>query len=514
MKKYERIGNEDPISTFCRMAINTTYDDIPDYVLKYSKYSILDTIGVMIGGSAMEGIREVVDFVKGKGGKPESNIVLFGGKVPAAEAAMAMGPMSRSMDFAQIHPEALHCTEYTVPVLLAALGLKENVSGKEFLTAFTLGQEIGIRTGMGFKPTRGIPLGISTGHYIFGCVATVGKLIGLNQNDFENAEGIGREMTQPHDTAMMHPVTLMLKVHQGFICQDAITCCELAKRGITGPRSEVLTGPRGYLSFPKWQTEPDALLKNLGTRWELMDAEFKPYIGGKCAHAPIFGIIDQMGNNKFALADIEHITVDLPPVGWQLLCAGKSGSEDKWIEPAAGLKDFDSFSPCESMSAPSESMGASHENLGDRRAIEDKWNPKSAYDCQFSLPFLIATAAIDNDVFLSSFAEDTRNRTNVRNLMKIVSATEDTSLPAWSGRVTTTLKDGRKLSRIYLFEELKGTSRNQYTEEELVAKFKKSVPFSVYKLSDSVIDSVIDTILNLEKSQDIVKDLVLPLTPH
>ena len=495
MNTYERIGNEDPISTLCRMAINTTYDDIPDYVLQYSKYSILDTIGVMIGGSAMDGIRQVVDSVKEKGGKPESNIVFYGGKVPAAEAAMAMGPMSRSMDFAQIHPEALHCTEYTVPVLLAALGLKEKVSGKEFLTAFTLGQEIGIRIGMGLKPTRGIPLGISAGHYIFGCVATVGKLIGLNQNDFENAEGIGREMTQPHDTAMMHPVTLMLKVHQGFICQDAITCCELAKRGITGTRGEVLTGPRGYLSFPRWQTEPDALLKDLGTKWELMDAEFKPYIGGVCAHAPISGIIDQMGDNKFAIADIEHITVDLPPVGWQLLCAGKSGSEDKWVEPC-------------------ESMGASQENLDGGRAIEDKWNPKSAYDCQFSLPFLIATAAIDNDVFLTSFEEDTRNRTNVRDLMKIISATEDTSLPAWSGRVTTTLKDGRKLSDIYLYEELKGTSKNPYTEEELVAKFKKSVPYSVYQFSDSVIDSVIDTILNLEKSQDIVKDLVLPLMPR
>jgi len=98
--------------------------------------------------------------------------------------------------------------------------------------------------------------------------------------------------------------------------------------------------------------------------------------------------------------------------------------------------------------------------------------------------------------------------------MKIISATEDTSLPAWSGRVTTTLKDGRKLSDIYLYEELKGTSKNPYTEEELVAKFKKSVPYSVYQFSDSVIDSVIDTILNLEKSQDIVKDLVLPLMPR
>jgi 2-methylcitrate dehydratase PrpD len=256
MVKFIRTAKEDPMVTFCRMALDTEYSDIPNNVTKFAKHIIMDTVGNIIGGSAMDGISQVVDMVKEKGGKPESFIPFYGGKVPASEAGMAIGPMSRAMDFAPIHPETMHNSEHTVPSLLAAVGLKKKVTGKEFITAFVLGQEILLRIGIAFRPSIGVTMGRSNGHYIFGSVACVGKLLDLSQEELENAEGIARQMTQPHDMAAFHPVTHMVKVHQGFICQDAINACILAKRGITGPRQEVLTGPRGYLGFAKWETRP------------------------------------------------------------------------------------------------------------------------------------------------------------------------------------------------------------------------------------------------------------------
>ena len=65
---------EDPMAAFCRMVMNTTYEDLPKNVVNYAKQSILDAIGVIIGGSAMEGIPAVVDFVRDRAGKPESLI--------------------------------------------------------------------------------------------------------------------------------------------------------------------------------------------------------------------------------------------------------------------------------------------------------------------------------------------------------------------------------------------------------------------------------------------------------
>ena len=93
----------DPMSALCQLVINTGYEDLPDNVIDYAKKCILDTIAVIIGGSAMEGVATVVDFVKEKGGKPQSLIPLYGGKVPASEAAFAIGPMARAMDMGDAH---------------------------------------------------------------------------------------------------------------------------------------------------------------------------------------------------------------------------------------------------------------------------------------------------------------------------------------------------------------------------------------------------------------------------
>ena len=53
MSKFVQIDQEDPMITLCRMAISTRYEDLPSNVIDFAKQSILDTLAVMIGGSAM-----------------------------------------------------------------------------------------------------------------------------------------------------------------------------------------------------------------------------------------------------------------------------------------------------------------------------------------------------------------------------------------------------------------------------------------------------------------------------
>lgn len=174
----------------CRMVIETGYDDLPPDVLDSAKRTILDTLAVTMGGSAMEGIDAFVSLVTDKGGKPESVIPFYGHKVPAAEAALAIGPMSRAMDFGDVHTMAGHCSEYILPVLLAAIGLKGKVSGKEFLSAFILGSEVLLRAGLFARPGASLSVGSSQGgNYIFGCVAAVGKLLGLHEEELLDAPG-------------------------------------------------------------------------------------------------------------------------------------------------------------------------------------------------------------------------------------------------------------------------------------------------------------------------------------
>jgi 2-methylcitrate dehydratase PrpD len=457
-------GQEDPMSTLCRMVVDTKYEDLPGNVIEHAKRSILDTMAVTIGGSAMEGIPAVVELVKEKGGKPESIIPFYGGKVPASEAGLAIGPMSRAMDFGNIHEEGAHCSEYNLPALLAATGLKDKVTGKEFITAFVLGQEVLIRIGMGWKLSKAAVIGRGDGHAIFGAVAAVGKLLGLSQVEMENAQGIARAMTQPHDVVMYNPAKLIARVHHGFVCQDAINACLLAQRGITGPRREVLSGFRGYFAMAKWEIDPESTTRDLGEKWEILDVMFKPYVCCGGFHTGIDALLELMEEHNFAAEDIASIHINLSFPGWPM-CLPR----------------------------------------------ELKWNPKTVPECQFSLPYAMATAAYDRKMFLDSYTPEAMSRQDVRELMPRISASEDLSLPNLAARVRITLKSGQEFFKEKLF--FKGHPRNPMTEQELIDKFKKCVPYSAYKLSDEVADSVIKTILNLEEVKDVVDALLLPVTP-
>jgi len=466
MPKFHRVDGEDPMRTLCRMVVSTNYEDLPGNIVEHSKWSILDTMAVTIGGSAMEGIPAVVDLVKDRGGKPESIIPFYGGKVPASEAGLAIGPMTRAMDFGDVHDEASHASEYVLPALLAATGLRDRVTGKELITSFAVGKEVLIRIGIAMKALSGAaPIGLGDGHFIFGCVAAVGKLLGLSLDELENAMGIARAMTQPLDAAMYRSATLMVRIHHGFICQDAINACLLARRGITAAHGEILLAPKGFLGLAQWETDPDALTKELGEKWEMLDSMIKPYAACKCTHASIDGILDQMKEHNFKVEDIASIELDESTINWLTVCVPK----------------------------------------------EVKWNPHTVPDCQFSVPFVVAIAALGQNILPDAFTPEARARQDVRDLMTRISAMEDPSLPIYAARVSTTLKDGRRYSKEYLY--VKGHPKNPFTVEELVDKFRRCVPYSAYELSDSVVDSLIDALLNLENVDDVVNSLLVPLTP-
>ncbi len=467
MKEYKRIGNEDAVHTYARMLQEVTYEDIPPEVIQYDKWIILDTIGAMLGGSRMDGIETVVNMVKEKGGKPEMVIPLYGGKVPASEAGMAIGPMARAADWSAIHLEAMHTSEHTLPALIAALGLREKVTGKEFLTAFALGQEILIKIGNAWKPTYAVAHGRSNGHYIFGSTAAAAKLLGLNYEQCLNAWGIVRSMTQPHDMAAFHPVTHMIKIHHGYVTQDTINACEMALRGITGPHNEVITGKRGYLGMACWETFPEELWNGLGTKWEQTELESKSFPGCKSTTTAVFGIWDMMKEHNLKKEDIAKIDFFMPEVSMEML----EGPD------------------------------------------EEKYNPADQYECQFSLPYMIATAIEDGQILPKSYWDDARERPAVKELMPKIHLIRRDGLKPWSTDIELTTTDGRFLTMFSDPDNIRGSLFNQFTEEDYIDKFKKLVPYSVYPLSDEKVDKLIDTLLHLEESEDVLRDVIYPLTP-
>ena len=459
----------DHMKQLCKMVTETSYEDLPDEVVHHARRSLLDTLAVTIGGSSMDGIPDVVDFVREKGGKPESLIPVFGGRVPASEAGLAIGPMARAMDFGDMNMVASHCSEYILPSLLAALGLREKVSGKDFLTAYVLGQEVLIRVGTAMQAIEDLSrTGGVGGHYIFGCVAAIAKLLGFTADELEEAEGIAFTMTQPHLGLIYRPPTLMIRVHHGFVCQDAINACLLARRGITGPRNGLLSAQTGYLSFARWETDIDASTRDLGTHWEATNIMMKRYPCVASTQGAIDALLKQMEQHGFSADDISSIELEVD-IDYGAFIATKAGREMTW-------------------------------------------NPKTVKECQFSSPYGLAVAAYTGDLFLDSYAQEMRMRQDVRDLMARMSITENAGLPKRVVNLTTTHNDGRQFSQEQVYP--KGHQKNPLTDQEIVEKFRRCAAYSAFPLPPDVIDSVVESIHRLETIEDITNAIVSPVTPQ
>ncbi|WP_207916054.1 MmgE/PrpD family protein [Aquabacter spiritensis] len=457
------------MATLCRMVVETGYDDIPADTRAFAKKQILDIVGVTMGGSKMDGIPAVVDFVRAQGGTPESPILFYGGKVPAAMAAFAVAPMARAMDMGDTHYEAGHGAEYTIPALLAACGLLPKVSGRAFLEAFILAQELMIRVGMGnqFK-SRELPAGSNGGHYIFGAVAAVGKLLGFSFEELMNALGIARLMTQPHDSTMYAEGALMIRVHHGFVTQDAINACLLTRRGITGPTQEILGGARGYYAiFTRAGTvDLDIVTRDLGRHWEMTRTSMKAHSACKCTHTGIDGLLGQMAQHGFGVADIDELALAVGSLNWTVVALPKA----------------------------------------------EKWNPQTVPQCQFSLPYILSSVAHDRGIFLDAYTPEARRRPDVRAFMTRISAELDATLDPLGTRIVTRLKDGRVITGEYTIE--KGHPDNPLSVEEVVAKVRRCAGHAAMEIAPETLERLIARLLDLDTVADVVEEIVLPLTPE
>ena len=75
------------------------YKDLPLEATEVEKASILDVLGCLIAGATAPGCKAVMELVSEMGGKEESTIMMYGGKVPAENAALVNATMSRALDF-------------------------------------------------------------------------------------------------------------------------------------------------------------------------------------------------------------------------------------------------------------------------------------------------------------------------------------------------------------------------------------------------------------------------------
>jgi len=440
--------------------VKTSFSDLPQKAIDRAKVRILDSIGVLIAGAGAAGNEAAINLIKSWGGAEESTILVYGGKVPAHQAAFVNSLMTRSYDFEAVEAEGAdgktgpaHISGSTVPAALATAE-KQGASGKDLLLALILGDDLASRLSMatGFSFGAGWDnTGTVNG---FGCAAAAAKLLGLNAVQIQNAlaivlNQIGGTMDGVRDRVMG------FKLPQGLSSRAGVFSAELAKTGFLASK-DAFTGRHGYFDlFCRDSAIPEVLTADLG-KYFYADCAIKPWPCCRMNHPSLDAALRIVNGHQFEVEDIEEIILRL--------------------SPAAELVD-----------APFEP--------GD--------TPQVA--AAFNVRFVVATAVVKKELKPKHFCEACYNDPAIRSLINKIKLEYDPAKKMFNADVYIKLKDGTVYTASTTVP--KGDlAHNPLTYEEIKEKYWSNVEFS----KTISVKNAEEVLKGIEKLEDIpnIRELI------
>jgi len=328
-------GKSIPVtSILARYLVQAKPADIPERVKREGRRSLLNYVGVAVGGSRHETVARAVAALAPLSGKPQANLLGRGERVDMLNAALINGISSHIFDFDDTHLKTI--IHPAGPVVSAALALAQHrpVTGSAFLHAIILGMESECRIGNAVFPSHyemGWHITGSCG--TFGSAAACGKLLGLNQRQMVWALGIAA--SQPVGLKIQFG-SMTKSFHPGRAAQNGLTAALLAARNFTAAE-DALEGKDGWgqaLSRSvKWQEVTDGL----GNRFEAALNTYKPFACGIVTHPAIDAAIQLRNEYKLGPRDIDSVQLHANPLVLSL--TGKR-------EPQTGLEGKFSIYHC------------------------------------------------------------------------------------------------------------------------------------------------------------------------
>jgi 2-methylcitrate dehydratase PrpD len=401
----------------------TRYEDFSPSVIHAFKRALQDHLACAIAGSAMPVSRSVLAYFEETDPARAASVIGTRARLSAQNAALVNGANTHGLDFDDGHTHgSAHPSGAVFPAVLAAAEQYKS-SPREIITAAVLGYDVMCRIAAASHPAtarRGWHNTAIAG--VFGAAAAVAKLLRLDAAQTQHALGLAGSFAGGIREYLDEGAEIK-RLHPGKAARDGLLCAEFAKRGITGP-AKVLEGRYGFGNIHangemKW----DRLELDLGQRYEIESAYFKPYPCCRHYHAIVDGILALREEHRFKPEDVKHIQIGIYAVG-------VNGHDHKHTE-----------------------------NL---------------LDAQMSAPVAAALAVVDGAIAAQAFLTESLDRAEVRRLI----AASDTQIEAEceriypgrrSGIVRIDLDDGRSLEERVL--DPKGEGVNPMTDADLKNKF-------------------------------------------
>lgn len=412
-----------------------SWNDLPEEVKETVSFRVLDLISAALGAVDDPLVKKVkasyLERNNGTGGK------IWGseGETDISTAAFLNAMLAHTLELDDVHPASK--THGSASLIPAAWNCARYIhaSGKEFLTAVVCGYETVSRMGMALGVTshrkKGWHATATCGG--FGCAAACGKLLGLNADELVSA--LGMAGTQSFGRwAFLGDGSTCKVLHTARAAVNGLDAVFLAKAGMTGPEHILEAEDGGLLAAMSDAGDTSKVSKGLGTEWEILNMDMKPYPCCRSAHCAIDG--------SLKLREM-------------LRKMAKEEAED----PVKMIKKIEIRTYEVGYKQCAVSDGCLH--------------PKNAMDAKFSTPFCAAVAFIYGKVTGEEFKQSVVDDEKVKKLIEKVQVISDERFTAeypahWGCAAKVILNNGCVLET-----EVKnpsGSADSPLTREQILGK--------------------------------------------
>jgi 2-methylcitrate dehydratase PrpD len=427
-----------------RYVVQTSYNDLPEEVVKMAKTCLFDWFGVTLGG-----VREDLSTILQKlavemGGESQASVIGTNLKTNVLWAALLNGSVSHVLDFDDAHAGSFAHPTVTVAPAVLAVGEYKKVSGKDLIAAFVAGFEVETRIGIAAGRAhydKGWHATSTTGR--FGGAAGAAKLLGLDEAQLVNALGIAG--TQASGVRQVFG-TMCKPFHAGKAAMDGVLAAYLAKTGFTSSDS-IVEGKFGFLDIFSPEPQVEKLTAGIGREYTISSVGFKPYASCAGTHTVIDAMKDIRSKEKLTADDVQEIELDLAKLSLD----------------AAGIVE-----------------------------------PKTALEGKFSVYYCAALALLEGEAGEDKFTDEKVNDPVIVGLRKKIKARLNPEHQLLDTKVVVTTRDGRKIERFVRIP--KGQPQNKMTAAEMEEKFRG---LARPVLPRENVDRLVEKIYRLEEISDV-----------
>jgi 2-methylcitrate dehydratase PrpD len=329
--------------------VKTGYQDLPAAARKEGVRTLMNWVGVAVGGSHDETVNRAVAALTPFSGPPQANLLGRTERFDIMNAAFINGVSSHIFDYDDTHLKTIIHPAGPVVSAILAFSQYRPVSGKDFLNALVLGVETELRIGNAVYPNHyDVGWHITGTCGVFGSAAATGKLMGLSVQQMVWALGLAA--SQP--VGLRESFGSMNKsFNPGRAAANGMFAALLAQQDYTSSDG-MIEAKRGWANTISTKQDYREITEGLGSHYESTLNTYKPFACGIVIHPAIDAAI-QLRNQYHLTADqIDHVELRVHPLVIEL--TGKKtpqiGLEGKFsiyhavaiaiIDGAAGEKQF------------------------------------------------------------------------------------------------------------------------------------------------------------------------------